>query len=112
MATRSTVNLEEQFKKLDFADMEYLGAKGAFNLPPQKVQEELVDSFFTDIHPTVAVINRAEFLSQFYGEKSPSRLLLFAIFTSASRACRNPWLLDNKGTNQESAQHFYKATKV
>lgn len=112
MASRSTINLETQFIKLDFADMEYLRAKGAFDLPPRNVQEDLVDSFFTDIHPTVPVINRTDFLSQFHGEKSASRLLLFAIFTSGSRACRNPWLLDSKGTNQESAQQFYKATKV
>ncbi|KAL2209404.1 hypothetical protein CC79DRAFT_1367587 [Sarocladium strictum] len=112
METRSTINLEMQFIKLDFADMEYLEAKGAFVLPPRYVQEDLINSFFADIHPTVPVINRTEFMRQFHSEKSPSRLLLFSIFTSGSRACRNPWLLDSKGTNQEKAQQFYKATKA
>ncbi len=112
MSLRSTLELELQVTQLDSADMEYLKAKGAFDLPPRSLQEDLVKVFFADIHPTAPVINRAEFLSSFYGNGQPSRLLLFALFTSASRACRNPALLDNRGTNQGSAQRFYKATRV
>ena len=112
MASRSTIDLEHQVVRLDSADMEYLKAKGAFDLPPRALQEDLVEAFFADVHPTAPVINKAEFLSEFYGKGSPSRLLLFAMFTSGSRACRNPALLDSKGTNQGSAQQFYKATKV
>lgn len=112
MASRSTIDLEHQVVRLDSADMDYLKAKGAFDLPPRTLQEDLVEAFFADVHPTAPVINKAEFLSEFYGKGSPSRLLLFAMFTSGSRACRNPALLDSKGTNQGSAQQFYKATKV
>lgn len=112
MYIRSTLDLEKQVTQLDSADMEYLKAKGVFDLPPRKLQEDLVEVFFSDVHPTAPVINRAEFLSSFYSHGQPSRLLLFAIFTSASRACRNPALLDKRGTNQGSALRFYKATRV
>jgi hypothetical protein len=112
MSSRSTLDLEHQVLTLDSADMAYLKAKGAFDLPPRKLQEDLVEAYFSDVHPTAPVINRHEFLSAFYGGGSPSPLLLFAIFTSGSRACRHPALLDSRGTNQSSAQRFYKATKV
>jgi hypothetical protein len=112
MSSRSTLNLEQQALMLDSADMEYLKAKGAFDLPPRRLQEDLVEAYFADVHPTAPVINRYEFLSAFHGGGNPSRLLLFAIFTSGSRACRNPALLDSKGSNQSSAQRFYRATKV
>ncbi|UPK95757.1 hypothetical protein LCI18_006692 [Fusarium solani-melongenae] len=112
MSSRSTLHLEQQALMLDSADMEYLKAKGAFDLPPQRLQEDLVEAYFADVHPTAPVINRYEFLSAFHGGGSPSRLLLFAIFTSGSRACRNPALLDSNGSNQSSAQRFYRATKA
>ncbi|KAF5010125.1 hypothetical protein FDECE_3711 [Fusarium decemcellulare] len=112
MSSRSTLDLEHQVAKLDSADMEYLKGKGAFDLPSRKLQEDLVEAYFLDVHPTAPVINRHEFLSAFHGGGNPSRLLLFAIFTSGSRACRNPALLDSKGTNQGSAQRFYRATKA
>lgn len=112
MALRSTLALEHQVKQLDSADMEYLRSKGAFDLPSRKLQEDLVEAFFADVHPTAPVINRSDFLTLFKSGGGPSRLLLFAIFTTASRACRNPALLDNTGTNQGSAVRFYKATKV
>jgi hypothetical protein len=64
------------------------------------------------VHPTSPVINRTEFLAAFNGHKPPSRLLVFAIFTAGSRACRNPALLDHRGTNHTSGNRFYKVTKV
>ncbi|KAH6670253.1 fungal-specific transcription factor domain-containing protein [Plectosphaerella plurivora] len=112
MASRSTLALEHQVTQTDSADMEYLRAKGAFDLPPRPVQEDLVTAFFEDVHPTAPVIDKAAFLSAFHENRQPSRLLLFAIFTSGSRACRNPALLDRDGTRQGSAQRFYRATKA
>lgn len=112
MASRSTLALEHQVTQTDSADMEYLRAKGAFDLPPRTLQEDLIAAFFEDVHPTAPVIDKAAFLTAFHENRQPSRLLLFAIFTSGSRACRNPALLDRDGTRQGSAQKFYRATKV
>lgn len=112
MASRQTVELERHMASLDAADMELLRAKGAFNLPPRDLQEELIHAHFAEVHPTAPVINKSEFLSEFYSNRMPSRLLLFAVLASGSRACRNPALLDDKGTVHSSAQRFYKATKV
>lgn len=112
MTTRPTLDLERQVASLDSADMEYLRAKGAFDLPRRELQQELIEAHFAEVHPTAPVLDRARFLSDFYGHRMPSRLLLFAVFTSGARACRNPELLDQKGTNHATAQRFYKATKV
>lgn len=112
MTTRPTLDLERQVASLDAADMEYLRAKGAFDLPRRELQKELIEAHFAEVHPTAPVLNRQKFLSDFYSHRMPSRLLLFAVFTSGSRACRNPELLDQNGTNHSTAQRFYKATKV
>ena len=112
MATRPTLDIEDEVSSLDAADLELLKAKGAFDLPPRDLQEELINAHFTEVHPTAPVINKTEFLSDFHNHRMPSRLLLFAVFTSGSRACRNAALLDHKGTNHMSAQRFYKAAKV
>lgn len=112
MSTRPTLDLEDEVSSLDAADLELLKAKGAFDFPSRHLQEELINAHFTEVHPTAPVINKTEFLSDFHNHRMPSRLLLFAVFTSGSRACRNPALLDHKGTNHMSAQRFYKAAKV
>lgn len=112
MSSRSTLDLELQIANVDSSDMEYLRAKGAFDLPPRKIQEDLVEAYFAEVHPTAPVINKTDFLAKFYSHQVPNRLLLFAIFTSGSRASRNPALLDHRGTNHTMAQRFYKATKV
>lgn len=108
----SPVDLEEQIKPLDEGDLQYLRKKGAFDLPVPHLQEELINAFFAEVHPTVPVINRIKFLDAFYNQRMESRLLLFAVFTAGARACRNPALLDSKGTNHSAAQRFYRATKA
>ncbi|KAH7072088.1 fungal-specific transcription factor domain-containing protein [Paraphoma chrysanthemicola] len=112
MRTRPTLDLELQFASLDAADMDYLKAKGAFDLPPRHLQEDLVEAYFREVNPAAPILNRTQFLRDCQAERITSRLLLFAVFTAAAKACRNPLLLDNKGTNHESARRFYKATKA
>ncbi|CAK7210310.1 hypothetical protein SEUCBS140593_000790 [Sporothrix eucalyptigena] len=112
MGTRATLDWEREVTDLDAADVDYLRAKGAFDLPSADLQADLIDAFFSDVHPTSPVVNRWEFLADFRAGRRQSRLLLFAIFTAAARACRNPALLDAKGTNHASAWRFYRATKA
>ncbi|CAK7236366.1 hypothetical protein SBRCBS47491_009613 [Sporothrix bragantina] len=112
MGTRATLDWEREVTDLDAADVDYLRAKGAFDLPPADLQADLIDAFFSDVHPTSPVVNRWAFLADFRAGRRQSRLLLFAVFTAAARACRNPALLDAKGTNHASAWKFYRATKA
>lgn len=112
MGTRATLDWEREVTDLDAADVDYLRAKGAFDLPPADLQADLIDAFFSDVHPTSPVVNRWAFLADFRAGRRQSRLLLFAIFTAAARACRNPALLDARGTNHASAWRFYRATKA
>ncbi|KAL1903153.1 hypothetical protein Sste5346_000437 [Sporothrix stenoceras] len=112
MGTRATLDWEREVTDLDAADVDYLRAKGAFDLPSADLQADLIDAFFSDVHPTSPVVNRWAFLADFRAGRRQSRLLLFAIFTAAARACRNPALLDARGTNHASAWRFYRATKA
>ncbi|KJR80511.1 uncharacterized protein SPSK_10615 [Sporothrix schenckii 1099-18] len=112
MGTRATLDWEREVTDLDAADVDYLRAKGAFDLPPVDLQADLIDAFFSDVHPTSPVVNRWAFLADFRAGRRQSRLLLFAIFTAAARVCRNPALLDARGTNHASAWRFYRATKA
>ncbi|KAF2095552.1 hypothetical protein NA57DRAFT_44441, partial [Rhizodiscina lignyota] len=112
MGSRSTIDLEQQVTNLDSADMDYLRAKGAFELPPYNLQEDLVQAYFAEVNPVAPIINRTKFLNEFHNHCVSSRLLLFAVFTAGCKACRNPLLLDHKGTNHQSARRFYKVTKA
>jgi hypothetical protein len=66
--------------------MRYMADIGCFDLPKSGMSGELLDIFFTRVHPLLPVINRHEFLASYYGmQKPPSLLLLQAIFLVASR---------------------------
>ncbi len=112
METRPTLDWEREVSDLDAADVAYLQTKGAFDLPPADLQADLIAAYFRDIQPTSPVINKRAFLGDFRAGRRQSRLLLFAVFTAAARACRNPALLDARGTNHTSAWRFYRATKA
>lgn len=128
MESRSTTELEKHLANLPPDDLRYLkdkgkgpllsilpadnGFAGAFELPPRKLQEDLIDSYFTWINPTLPVIDRTWFLNEFQNNRVPSLLILFAMFTAACKVCSNVALMDKWGTNLESGRHFYTITKV
>ncbi|RFU26064.1 hypothetical protein B7463_g10281, partial [Scytalidium lignicola] len=112
LGSRSTIDIERQFINLDSEDMDYLRAKGAFDLPPRQLQEDMVYAFFEHVSPVMPVINRTAFLREFQANEISSRLLLFAIFTAGCKACQNPLLMDQYGTKLGSGHRFYKITKA
>jgi hypothetical protein len=68
------------------ARVQFLRAMGCFELPPPARCAELLEIFFTYIHPMLPVIERKEFLSQYYGcDHPPPLVLLLAVFLAASR---------------------------
>ncbi len=85
---------------------------GTFDLPPRQVQEAMVEAYFTWVNPLLPVVNRTLFMRNFRDHKTPSLLLLFAIFTAGSKACSHPELMDKTGTNIESGRRYYKITKA
>ncbi|KIW13021.1 hypothetical protein PV08_08208 [Exophiala spinifera] len=96
---------------LDAADIAFLKAKGAFDLPPTNLQRELVESYFKYINPASPVVNQTRFRADF-DRGVVSRLLLFAVFTAGSKACQSPLLIDVRGTRLKSGQQYFKITKA
>ncbi|KAE8415949.1 fungal-specific transcription factor domain-containing protein [Aspergillus pseudocaelatus] len=63
-----------------------LELKGALEIPPQDVQDELIDAFFAWVAPVLPVVNQRVFLSMYKDPLNPpSLLLLQAIFLAGSR---------------------------
>ena len=97
--------------KLDKVEMESLHRKGALSLPPWRLCDDLVESFFIWVAPIVPVINRGRFMKQYQDPSNPpSLLLLQAIFLAGSRVCTNAHLLDSD--REHSALTFYKRAKA
>lgn len=66
--------------------LQYLKAIGCFKLPTPSRCAELLEIFFSYVHPMVPVVDRKDFLARYYGgDDPPSLLILHAVFLSASR---------------------------
>ncbi|KAL5322843.1 hypothetical protein ACEPPN_010822 [Leptodophora sp. 'Broadleaf-Isolate-01'] len=97
---------------LDPIEIGILHQKGAFELPPQDVQDELISLFFTWVAPTVPVIQEADFLRRYRDPLNPpSLLLLQSIFVSVSRFPRKE-LHDYEGNPRTDSKTFFKRAKA
>ncbi|SPO05062.1 related to CUTINASE TRANSCRIPTION FACTOR 1 BETA [Cephalotrichum gorgonifer] len=102
-----------QLTELDNVEIEILHQRGAFLLPPRALCDELINSYFTWVHPIVPVINRTRFMRQYRDPKNPpSFLLIQAILLAGSRVCNNPQILDANGSTTPAALTFYKRAKA
>ncbi|KAK9326105.1 fungal-specific transcription factor domain-containing protein [Lipomyces orientalis] len=98
---------------LDPEEIEMLNRRGAFLLPPRDICDELVECFFTTIHPIVPMINRTQFMRQYNDPQNPpSLLLLQSILLAGTRICRNPALMDENGSANMASFIIYKRAKA
>ncbi|KAK5657694.1 hypothetical protein OQA88_2766 [Cercophora sp. LCS_1] len=99
--------------QLDNIEIDILHQRGAFLLPPRSLCDELIEAYFTWVHPIVPVINRTKFMRQYKDPKNPpSLLLLQAVLLAGSRVCTNPQLMDANGSSTPAALTFYKRAKA
>lgn len=99
--------------ELDSVEIDILHQRGAFLLPPRSLCDELIDSYFTWIHPIVPVINKTKFMRRYKDPKNPpSLLLLQAMLLAGSRVCTNQQLMDANGSSTPAALTFYKRAKA
>ncbi|KAF4446479.1 cutinase transcription factor 1 alpha [Fusarium austroafricanum] len=99
--------------ELDNVEIDILHQRGAFLLPPRSLCDELIDAYFTWVHPIVPVINRTRFMRQYRDPKNPpSLLLLQSVLLAGTRACNNPQLMDANGSTTPAALTFYKRAKA
>jgi hypothetical protein len=73
-------------KPLGYAELKYLEAKGAFSLPSNELSEQLLDAYFTYVHPLLPVIEMTSFWKRYELQKpgNVSPLLLQSMFLAAS----------------------------
>ncbi|KAK7752066.1 Transcriptional activator of fatty acid utilization [Diatrype stigma] len=99
--------------ELDNIEIDILHQRGAFLLPPRSLCDELIEAYFTWVHPIVPVINRTRFMKQYRDSKNPpSLLLLQSVLLAGSRVCTNPQLMDANGSTTPAALTFYKRAKA
>ncbi|KAK9348487.1 fungal-specific transcription factor domain-containing protein [Lipomyces starkeyi] len=102
-----------RLNELDPEEIEMLNRRGAFLLPPRDICDELVECFFTTIHPIVPMINRTQFMRRYNDPKNPpSLLLLQSILLAGTRVCRNPALMDQNGSADLASLTLYKRAKA
>ena len=91
--------------KMENAEIGILRQRGALSLPPWKMCDDLVESYFKWVAPVLPVINRSRFMRQYRDPNNPpSLLLLQAIFLAGSAV---------SGTGTEIAgTAFYKRAKA
>ncbi|KAF5532232.1 cutinase transcription factor 1 alpha [Fusarium mexicanum] len=96
---------------MDKVENQILAQRGAFLLPPRSISDELVESYFTWVHPIIPVINRARFMRQYRDPKNPpSVLLLQAVFLAGSHIYKATH--NENATAEVSVFTFYKRAKA
>ncbi|RYP66123.1 hypothetical protein DL769_006120 [Monosporascus sp. CRB-8-3] len=99
--------------ELDNIEIDILHQRGAFLLPPRSLCDELIEAYFTWVHPIIPVINRTRFVRQYKDPKNPpSLLLLQSVLLAGSRVCSNKQLMDANGSTTPAALTFYKRAKA
>jgi hypothetical protein len=91
--------------KMDQMEIDLLRCQGALSLPPWRMCDDLVESYFKWIAPSLPIINRSRFMRQYRDPSNPpSLLLLQAIFLAGSTVTRTGAVITDK--------EFYKRAKA
>ncbi|KAF5674614.1 cutinase transcription factor 1 alpha [Fusarium circinatum] len=97
---------------LDPLEIQILKRRGAFVLPPKALCDDLIETFFSWVHPIVPVINRTKFMSQYRDARNPpSMLLLQCILLAGARISTNPQLKVD-GSTSTAVATFYRRAKA
>ncbi|KAF5668799.1 cutinase transcription factor 1 alpha [Fusarium denticulatum] len=97
---------------LDPLEVQILNRKGAFVLPPKPLCDDLIQTYFSWVHPIVPVINRTKFMSQYRDPGNPpSMLLLQCILLAGARISTNPQLKVD-GSTSTAVATFYRHAKA
>ncbi|PQE31785.1 cutinase transcription factor 1 alpha protein [Rutstroemia sp. NJR-2017a WRK4] len=104
---------ETVITRMNEMEMAILRKRGAFELPPRDLCDELVEAYFKWVAPVVPIINRTMFLQRWNDLKNPPPLLLMqAVLLAGSRVCTTSKLLDSYGSPIPAATLFYKRAKA
>lgn len=97
---------------LDPLEIQILKRRGAFVLPPKTLCDDLIETYFSWVHPIVPVINRTKFMSQYRDPTSPpSMLLLQCVLLAGARISTNSELRVD-GSTSTAVATFYRRAKA
>ncbi|EXL93241.1 hypothetical protein FOIG_13655 [Fusarium odoratissimum NRRL 54006] len=97
---------------LDPLEIRILKRRRAFVLPPKRLCDDLIETYFAWVHPIVPVINRTKFMSQYRDSKNPpSMLLTQCILLAGARISTNSQLMVD-GSASTAVATFYRRAKA
>ncbi|KAF5564888.1 cutinase transcription factor 1 alpha [Fusarium napiforme] len=97
---------------LDPIEVRILKRRGAFVLPPKSLCDDLIETYFSWVHPIVPVINRTKFMSQYRDPSNPpSMLLMQCILLAGARISTNSELKVD-GSTSTAVATFYRRAKA
>lgn len=94
---------EQSYRSIGLSEprLQYLRAIGCFKLPSSSRCAELLEIFFSFVHPMVPIIDRKDFLARYYGgDEPPSLVTLYAVFLSASRYAQDSGHSSSDGVSE------------
>ncbi|CAD6446059.1 b7eca0d6-6621-40b2-bb1f-88aa882c7961 [Sclerotinia trifoliorum] len=99
--------------KMTAEEMDILEKRGALQLPPRDLCEELIEAYFKWVAPVIPVINKSWFMQRWHDLDNPPPLLLMqAVLLAGSRVCTTSMLLDANDSPIPAATIFYKRAKA
>lgn len=94
-------------------ELTFFRAKGYFDLPPPRVQDGLIRTYFAVVHPTFPILDRVRFAQSYRSQISPpSIILLQAMFMASATHCPLELLLEAGYKSRHDAKRtFYRRAK-
>ncbi|KAF9888889.1 hypothetical protein FE257_008259 [Aspergillus nanangensis] len=93
-------------------DLEYLRAKGVFNLPGKAHLNALMSVFLDHVYPLYPIVNRQEFIQQYKIDQLPLLLTYSISFMAVTFAPQSALSLLGFPTRPEARLFFYKKAKA
>ena len=100
-------------KPISHDELEFYRARGDYDLPSMHVQDELIRTYFTIVHPMYPVLDRVQFAKSYRNPNSPpSLLLLQAMFMCAAAHCPLEFLTEaGFKARHEAKRTFYRRAR-
>ncbi|KAG5790026.1 hypothetical protein H9Q69_010920 [Fusarium xylarioides] len=97
---------------LEPLEIRILQRRGAFVLPPKALCDNLIETFFSWVHPIVPVINRTKFMSQYRDPRNPPSILLMQCILLAGARISTNSQLKVDGSTSTAVAAFYRRAKA
>lgn len=104
-------DIPEDDLRLKQEELKLLQNKGAFSLPPVDVQTELIDAYFSWLHPLQPILAKQQFLNDFRTGQAPI-ILLQALLFAATTCCDESIILKHWPSRRSAQVALHKRTRA